>query len=426
MIANAELQTDSSEGPNLSNMRIVSLLVPVPSGMYVAHCSLSRSLAQRGCSTTWLCSGLSNAQQVAASGIFPADGEIVSPETDNLNVRTRALIKRISEISPDVLMCHALGDPSELNAVRYLPDSIHRILVVHSTSIATYRGASAVREYVDAAVAISPRIKEDLIYAYGFREESIHLIPNGINESAYSNCASSKSRTSRLRILSHGRIAKDKGVFLIPEILSRLDRHSDQWECTISGDGPVREELVRRLVRFGLSKRVRFIGWTASADVPELMSQHDVLLFPTVHEGFGTVLVEAMAGGCVPIASRLPGVTDWIIEDGRTGLLFPVRNVGRAVQHLLGLLSNRRQLAELRQRVLETAGRFSMGEIAEQYHRLLSVVQTLPQQTRSAEYLDTCELADGLRPAWWYGLPEPIKDQLRLIRETIRTFVRIP
>ena len=138
------------------------------------------------------------------------------------------------------------------------------------------------------------------------------------------------------------------------------------------------------------------------------------------------MLVEAMAGGCVPIASRLPGVTDWIIEDGRTGLLFPVRNVGRAVQHLLGLLSNRRQLAELRQRVLETAGRFSMGEIAEQYHRLLSVVQTLPRQTRSAEYLDTCELADGLRPAWWYGLPEPIKDQLRLIRETIRTFVRIP
>src|SRR6185437_7409978 len=93
-----------------------------------------------------------------------------------------------------------------------------------------------------------------------------------------------RSVTGPLKILSHGRISKEqKGVFWLPEILAELARRSDAWSCTISGDGPDLPELKFRIARAGLSARVRFTGWTVSADVPELMNQHDVFLFPTTY-----------------------------------------------------------------------------------------------------------------------------------------------
>jgi glycosyltransferase involved in cell wall biosynthesis len=354
------------------------------------------------------------------------DGEIVVPGTDDLGDRTRALVERIGEISPDALICHARGDPIDFNAIRYLPASIPKILILHGSTLAVYRAARAVRDHVNVTVAISPRIKEDLISSYGFHEDQLELIPHGIDITAYSNNSLSVSQSGRVRILLHGRIERNKGVLWLPEILSELGRHADEWDCTVSGDGPGLEELKKRIVRAGLSSRIQFVGWTAPEEVPELMSRHDIFLFPTKFEGYPIALIEAMAGGCVPVVSRLPGVTDWIIQDGVNGLLFPIGNVRQAARHLLGLCSDRRRLAELRHRAPETVSRYSLEWMAEQYYQLLCGVRSGPQSKQPAERLDKCELADGLKPAWWYSLPEPVKNRLRIVREKIRTSVRVP
>jgi glycosyltransferase involved in cell wall biosynthesis len=407
-------------------MRIVSLLAPIRCGVYQVHRTLSRGLTQRGCAITWLCSGSTQARLISVNGAEPSDGEVIASHTDNLIDRTRALAERVSEISPDALFCHAAGDRVDMNAIRYLPDSIPKILIIHSTSLGTYRSARAVRDYVNATVAISPRVEQDLILAYGFRGESLRLIPNGIDTAAFSRCTRTKSTSGRLKILSHGRIAKDKGIFWIPQILSELARYSEDWDCTVSGDGPDHAELRQRFARLGLSDRVNFTGWTASEDVPELMNQHDVFLFPTKYEGYPMALIEAMAGGCVPVASRLSGITDWIIQDGENGLLFPVGNLRLAVQHLAKLLSDRSQLETLSQRARKVAGRYDNDWMAEQYYELLCETRAVPGRIRPAQRLDNCELAPGLRPAWWYRFPDPMKARLRLVRELVRTSIRVP
>lgn len=407
-------------------MRIVSLLAPIRSGVYQFHCNLLRGLAARGCSVTWLCSGSEHARLVAAESAEPTDGEIVAPHSDDLGSRTRALVERLIEISPDALICHARGDPIDFNAIRYLPDSIPKILILHGSTLAVYRAARAVRDHVNVTVAISPRIKEDLISSYGFHEDTLELIPHGIDITAYSSRSLMVSQTGRLRILIHGRIERNKGVLWLPDILAELSRHTDEWSCTVSGDGPGLAELKRRIARAGLSDRIQFAGWTASEKVSDLMSRHEVFLFPSTFEGYPIALIEAMAGGCVPVASRLPGVTDWIIQDGVNGLLFPIGNVRQAAHHLFVMCSDRRRLAELRQRAQESVSTYNLEWMAEQYYRLLCDVQSSPQPSRPAERLDKCELADGLKPAWWYGLPEPIKNRLRIARERIRTSVRVP
>ena len=408
-------------------MRIVSLLTPIRSGVYQFHRNLLSGLASHECSISWLCSGSENTRLVAAESAEPTDGEIVAPDASDLGRRTRALVDRMNDIAPDALICHARGDPVDFNAIRYFQASIPKILVLHGSTLAVYRAARAVRDYVNVTVAISPRIKEDLINSYGFHEDKLELIPHGIDMAAYSHSQLSANQTGRLRILIHGRIERNKGVLWLPEILAELGRHSDAWDCTISGDGPDLAELQRRIAGAGLLGRVNFAGWTPSEEVPGLMRRHDVFLFPTKFEGYPIALIEAMAGGCVPVASQLPGVTDWIIQDGVNGLLFSIGNVGQAAQQLLGLCTDPCRLAEFRQRAQATVGKYSLEWMAEQYYRLLCKVRSGPQAIRSAEILDDkLELAGGLKPAWWYGLPEPIKNRLRVVRERIRNSVKVP
>ena len=52
---------------------------------------------------------------------------MVAPHTDDLTARTRAMVERIREISPDIILCHGVGDRIDFNAIRYLPESIPKI-----------------------------------------------------------------------------------------------------------------------------------------------------------------------------------------------------------------------------------------------------------------------------------------------------------
>jgi glycosyltransferase involved in cell wall biosynthesis len=344
-----------------------------------------------------------------------------------MTLRTRAMAERLSEISPDALLCHAIGDKIDFNAIRYFPHAIPKILILHNTTVAHYRAARAVRDYVDATVAISPRIEQDLVSSYGFNGPSITYIPNGIDLSSYPPRIESEPPQSHIRILVHGRISHaQKGVFWLPQILSELASKADDWECTISGDGEDLPRLKEKIARIGLSNRVRFLGWTSPADVPGLMQKHDLFLFPSKYEGYPISLIEAMAGGCVPVASRLAGITDAIIQDGVNGLLFSVGDVKAAAQQLFILISDPSRLTSLRHQAQASASQNSLASMSDRYFKLITEVARSPRKTRSPESIDHCELASDLKPAWWNRLPVPIKDRLRVVRENVRSVVRIP
>ena len=88
----------------------------------------------------------------------------------------------------------------------------------------------------------------------------------------------------------------------------------------IIGDGSERKNLEKLTDELGLQEKVKFLGEISNEKIPEYLLAADCFVLPSIKEGFGIAVLEAMAVGVPVIASRVGGILD-IIEDGRNGLL---------------------------------------------------------------------------------------------------------
>ena len=117
-----------------------------------------------------------------------------------------------------------------------------------------------------------------------------------------------------------GRLALQKGqrhlIAAMPALLQRVPRAY----AVIAGSGDLEEYLRDLAAEVGVAERVRVLG--ARKDVPALMHAVDVFAMPSIWEGFGLVLLEAMAAGRPIVASRVATIPE-VVLDGETGVLVP-------------------------------------------------------------------------------------------------------
>src|SRR5207245_3252238 len=84
-------------------------------------------------------------------------------------------------------------------------------------------------------------------------------------------------------------------------------------------DGRIAYRSAERARTLGIADRVKFVEH--AADIERLYDAADVFVLPSTREGAPNVVLEAMASGLPCIVTRLPGVTDAMIDDGRNGIL---------------------------------------------------------------------------------------------------------
>ena len=117
-----------------------------------------------------------------------------------------------------------------------------------------------------------------------------------------------------------GRLALQKGqrhlIGAMPLLLERVPRA----HAVIAGGGDLEEYLRDLSLEVGVADRVHVLG--PRRDVPALMHAIDVFAMPSIWEGFGLVLLEAMAAGRPIVASRVATIPE-VVVDGETGLLVP-------------------------------------------------------------------------------------------------------
>jgi glycosyltransferase involved in cell wall biosynthesis len=315
----------------------------------------------------------------------------------------------------DGVFVNVLTSRSEMGSVQYLPRDITRIMIVHNITPGTYAAARAIRDNVHAAVGVSPRISRDLIRKHGFSPERTFTILHGI-DGPLPVAPLRSSYAGRLRLIYLGRIEDAaKGVFWLPKILASLP---SEIPLTIAGDGPDLAALRKRCAR--LADRITFLGEVDPGRVGGLLAEHDVLVMPSRFEGLGLTLIEAMATGCVPVATRISGVTDAVVTDGRDGVLFPLGNkqaAARAVASLAECPARLRTMSIAAQDAVRL--RFNIAAMAEGYLRVIDAARSLPIKVAPPLDLNAGQFPSGMGPGLRRFLPVPVKNLLRTVRERI-------
>jgi glycosyltransferase involved in cell wall biosynthesis len=170
----------------------------------------------------------------------------------------------------------------------------------------------------DLAVVHSVVDRDFVVGTLGVAQGRVHIVPCGISDRFFQDQVAPDAARLR-RVLFVGSWIHRKGVDLLPEIARRvLGRHSDV-EFTLAGVGvPVGEVLACFAPE--QRQRIRVVPRIPNDALPGLMSSHGIFLFPSRCEGFGLVVVEAMARGLVIVASPV-GVVPEVIRNGKTGFL---------------------------------------------------------------------------------------------------------
>ena len=167
-----------------------------------------------------------------------------------------------------------------------------------------------------------------------------------------------------------------KGVtYLVRAMAEVLQQHPNSLLLLVGkGDDKGKEEikLIEQAKSLGLSNRVRFLGWRP--DVDEIMTCFDLLALPSLNEGMGRVLVEAMAVGLPIVATRVGGIPD-LVKHGENGLLVPPADaaaLGGAITELLMDKAARKRMGENGRRMCRAYSAEAMLEqINTLYLRLL-------------------------------------------------------
>jgi len=229
-------------------------------------------------------------------------------------------------------------------------------------------------------IAASHAIARHMIDDFKTPRSKIRFIPRGVdlNRFAFSDPKekrikkkdlSGPSRDDGFAVGVISRLTPIKGHTHLIKALSVISRMAPKVKLLIVGEpSPGKEGYKRELEllvrRLGLSQVVEFTGWRE--DIPEVMSQLDLLVLPTVtQEAFGRVIIEAQACGVPVVATRIGGIVD-LVEDGVNGLLVTPEDTQALTKAILRIFKDpalaQRLAAEARRNVED---KFSLDKMAQ-------------------------------------------------------------
>lgn len=202
----------------------------------------------------------------------------------------------------------------------------------------------------DSVVALSKGVGETLSRRIPELQGRIHIIPNiGYSPDFAQRAAEPVEEqlpSGRRLLVAVGRLVEQKGYPVLLDAMARLKGRID-CELWILGTGPLEGELKSLSSRLGLEDRVRFLGFRKNPYA--YMARADLFVLSSLWEGFGNVIVEAMAAGAPVVVADCPYGPAEIVSDGRNGRLVPIRDpaaLADAIEQVLGDASLRQLLRD--------------------------------------------------------------------------------
>jgi glycosyltransferase involved in cell wall biosynthesis len=222
----------------------------------------------------------------------------------------------------------------------------------------------------DAVVVTSQGVADDLVTNYHVPRSKIRMLHNPVDLDAIAEAASKPAEHGDLAldhpvVAAAGRLAGVKNYALLFDAIAELSSGTPV-HAWILGDGVERARLEQEVTKRRLGRLVKFLGFQHNPW--RFIAAADVFVLTSTYEGFGNVLIEAMACGTPVVATRSPGTIE-IIEHGANGLL--VDHEPRAVADAIARLISDRSLRDrLVAQGRESVRQYALPLVADRYDRL--------------------------------------------------------
>jgi glycosyltransferase involved in cell wall biosynthesis len=225
----------------------------------------------------------------------------------------------------------------------------------------------------DKVVVVSHGVKKELRKEFHISRKKIAVINNAVDINlirALKDCEPAKMRWFNETIpviVSMGKLLPRKGF---PDLIKafKIVRAKRDCRLVIIGQGEEKRNLSALIKLYNLESDMQLAGYLDNP-YPSI-SRAKVFAFPSYWEGFGNVIIEAMACGVPVVATNCPYGPDEIIQDNMNGLLVPVGDVQAMAEALLRILDDHALHARLSQSALGRANDFDVGRMVRAYEQL--------------------------------------------------------
>ena len=211
---------------------------------------------------------------------------------------------------PDIIHCHTH------TIIELLNKSLHKrtSLTVHTTITDKHMRESSLRKYAKI-FAISPAVQQVLQQNFGVNSTIVY---NGIDFSKFA-CKTEYKPHTPFRIVQVGRLIEPKGHRTLLHAIAKLPHLNISLD--IIGSGEEEQTLKDIVAKANIENIVKFRGSMSQEELHLQLKEYDLLVQPSLFEGFGLTVVEAMAARVPVLVSSIDSLTD-VIGNGRYGQSF--------------------------------------------------------------------------------------------------------
>jgi glycosyltransferase involved in cell wall biosynthesis len=223
-----------------------------------------------------------------------------------------------------------------------------------------------------AVIAISHDLADQLV-SLDTPQNKISIIPEVIDVDRFLKNDQERENI----ILFVGSLIPRKGCKFLIQAFSRVTKVLPDFQLYLVGLGADEMELKSLVSDLHISEKVSFLGARSREEVPQLMGRAKLFVLPSLEEGLGVVLIEAIASGTPCVASRVGGIPDIITPE--VGTLVPPGETDRLAAAILEILNNpdrwKTLSAASKQRALHE---FSREAFSEKFTKIYSQVLDKP------------------------------------------------
>ena len=203
---------------------------------------------------------------------------------------------------------------------------------------------------------------DEAMYPHQVKTEKLFFLPNPLSFEP-SDIAFEKKENI---VLSLGRVTKEKGIDTLIRAWTKVESKYTDWKLQIVGEGKDKDDFIKLSNSLNL-KNIEFVH--ATTDVKQYYEKAKIFVIPSLFEGFGMTIIEAMACKCCVISSKTAGGKK-LIENNKTGLLFDIRNEQELFLYTQELIDNQQKREKLSLNSYEYIQQYKIDKIAEKWENI--------------------------------------------------------